>query len=400
MKLQTLILVAFILVFISCNKENEIKIFNKRILNGVVQKGPYLNGTIITIFELNSDLSQTGKVYTTQIESSNGFFSINNLSLTSPYVLLQANGFYFNEVLGTNSSSQFQLSAISDLTDSSTINLNVFSTLERKRVEYLVAIGKPFKDSKIQAESEILRIFNFDKSNILFPEYLDIVKEGEDNAILLAMSAILQGYRTEAELSELLANITDDIKTDGQLNNLSLGTLLINHAKALKLNNVRNNLQDKFTTNDNKLEVSDFEKYVKLFIDSTLFEYTDLIQYPDSGKSGYNLLMYGKTDFIEQVNNKPYDGTFNLNITAIVPKLAQVKILIKFNNDNTWEIDPTNSGWIVEFNWKEPNVFIFTKDNTRELLDLKINLINTGTATIEIFENGLDVPTRVKNIKW
>ena len=46
-------------------------------------------------------------------------------------------------------------------------------------------------------------------------EYLDISQPGDKNAILLAISVILQGYLSVAELSELLANITTDIREDG-----------------------------------------------------------------------------------------------------------------------------------------------------------------------------------------
>jgi len=45
-------------------------------------------------------------------------------------------------------------------------------------------------------------------------ELLDITKSGDNNAILLAVSLILQGFRSEAELTELLAAISNDIRTD------------------------------------------------------------------------------------------------------------------------------------------------------------------------------------------
>jgi hypothetical protein len=43
-------------------------------------------------------------------------------------------------------------------------------------------------------------------------DLLDTSQTGEDNAILLAISLIIQGFRTESELTDLLANISTDIR--------------------------------------------------------------------------------------------------------------------------------------------------------------------------------------------
>lgn len=402
---RTIVLVFVILIIYSCKKEvdksNEI---SKSLLHGSVQKGPFLNGTTITISELNSNLEQTGRVYNTQIDNSIGSFSINNVSLSSQYAILQANGFYFNEITGSNSEAQLTLSALTDLTDSSTININILTTLERKRVEYLISSGKSFEESKSQAREEVLKIFSINKPSMISPEYLDISKGGDDNAILLAVSSILQGYRTESELSELIANITEDIKSDGLIDNTSLGTMLISHAKVLEINKIRQNLQNKYESFNVDANIPDFEKYIKLFVDSTTFIYTDLVQYPDSGKSGYNLLSYSKVDYSGQTGGSLSSTLYKLSIAANIPKLATIKVKIKFNSYNpyTWSIDPTNSGWLVYNNWEtEPGVFYFVRDdNSRENLDAKMNLIGTGTARIEVFENNLEIPIRVKDINW
>jgi hypothetical protein len=48
-------------------------------INGFVQKGPYLNGASITISELTSDLTSTGKNFTSQIPDNKGNFEIKNV---------------------------------------------------------------------------------------------------------------------------------------------------------------------------------------------------------------------------------------------------------------------------------------------------------------------------------
>jgi hypothetical protein len=63
-------------------------------INGYAQKGPYLNGTSITIAELANDLVPTGKNFSSQILDNTGTFEIKNVELTFQYVELRADGFY------------------------------------------------------------------------------------------------------------------------------------------------------------------------------------------------------------------------------------------------------------------------------------------------------------------
>jgi len=113
------------------------------------------------------------------------------------------------------------------------------SSLEKTRIEKLVAEGLSFAEAKKKALAEILAIFSLNKSDIQSSEMLDINKSGDDNAILLAISTILQGYRSDAELSELLANMSADISTDGKLDSEVLGTALISHARFLNPSKIR-----------------------------------------------------------------------------------------------------------------------------------------------------------------
>jgi starch-binding outer membrane protein, SusD/RagB family len=76
-------------------KDQEGKLITTDI-KGAVQKGPFLNGSVVTVSELQDDLSQTGKTYTTEITDSKGSFNLQNISLISNYVEISASGYYFN----------------------------------------------------------------------------------------------------------------------------------------------------------------------------------------------------------------------------------------------------------------------------------------------------------------
>ncbi len=274
-------LVLLICVITSCEKHNNnTNSLSIEKISGYVQKGPYINGSSITVSELSSNLTQTGKTYSSQILDNKGTFELKSIELISQFAELKADGFYFNEIINNNSTAQLTLYALSDLTDKSSLNVNILSSLEKRRVEFLVSQGSSFNDAKSQAQSEILNIFEISKSEMLESERLDITESGDDHAILLAISVILQGHLRVADLSELLANLSNDISEDGELNDSTLGSVLINNAKTIKLSEIRNNLINRYESQGLVVTVPDFEKHVNQFIDNTPFEFTAYIEYP------------------------------------------------------------------------------------------------------------------------
>ena len=165
-------------------------------LSGKVQKGPYVQGTEITVRELDSSMIPTGNTFTGTIDDDTGNFRVKG-TLTYKIVELSAVGYYFNEVSGSLSNATLTLSALSDLTDSSSVNVNLMTHLEKKRVEYLIDNSKmTFAAAKSQAQTEILKIFNINNVPLGNSETLDISKSGDGNAALLAISAILQSDKT------------------------------------------------------------------------------------------------------------------------------------------------------------------------------------------------------------
>ena len=85
-------------------QEVESPILKKAGFSGYVQKGPFSNGSSVTIAELDKNLNQTGKTYFTTISDNLGSFEKKNIALVSNFVTLKADGYYFNEVSGKTSS--------------------------------------------------------------------------------------------------------------------------------------------------------------------------------------------------------------------------------------------------------------------------------------------------------
>jgi hypothetical protein len=380
--------VPIILAISSCKKDpvqNTPSVSSRGVspneISGFVQKGPFSVGSTITLQELLPSLSPTGRVFVSQIKDNRGTFQLSNIFLTSSYVAIRADGFYFNEITGAQSASQITLNCLSDITNKSTINVNLISDLEKPRIEYLISQGVSFSVAKKQAEQEVLKIFNINnKINIPESELLDITHNSDDNAVLLAVSLILQGYRTEGELSNLLASVSYDISTDGVLTDSTLGTALINDAKYLHLDSIRNNINTRWNILGINDTIPDFEKYIHRFIDSTHYHFTNFITYPYSGIFGINLL--NRTDSVY------ISGNLHQSIAAFLPRGATLRIVgqIGFYAGD-------GDGWDWLGTGYQTNIFA---SNRSGLIVYHGAIVATGH--IYFYENGATVPTRVKNV--
>ena len=231
-------------------------------VSGKVQKGPYVQGTEITVRELDSSMTPTGNTFTGTIDDNTGSFSIKG-TLTYKIVELSALGYYFNEVSGSLSNATLTLSALSDLTDSSSVNVNLMTHLEKKRVEYLIDAGLTFAAAKTQAQTEILKIFNIENVTLGNSETLDISKSGDGNAVLLAISALLQSNKSEAELTELLSVINTDIRTDGTLDGSNTKQTLVTAMEYLKpiRSTIRSNIESRYSYLGISVNIPAFESY-------------------------------------------------------------------------------------------------------------------------------------------
>jgi uncharacterized protein (TIGR02145 family) len=263
-----ILIIIMAIIFSGCKKD-EVKIVKQK-LSGQVQKGPYINGTTILLSELNSSLDQTGKIFTTQIVNNSGSFEINNVTLNSRYAEFSANGYFYDEVYGTETESPLFLYGFADINDISTVNINVLTHLERPRVKYLVNQGKTFAEAKKTAQAEVLAMFGFSLPGMKNSEALDISLNSEEDAVLLSISIIVlcQSYGSVADLTKLLAYLSNNIRETGIIQSDSVITQLKNSARYLQLPDIRSNLESRYHEFGIDASIPDFEKYILEFIAS------------------------------------------------------------------------------------------------------------------------------------
>jgi uncharacterized protein (TIGR02145 family) len=230
----------------------------KASIKGVSQKGPFVEGSKATLYELNESFVQTGKSFTDIIADNKGTFEIKSIELVSPYAMLEASGYYRNENTGKVSTAPITLFAIADVREKDQVNVNILTHLEYYRVLNLVESGKSVKDAKKQAQKEIFAVFGIDSDSFKDSEDMSIFGTSESDAALLAISVLLQSDLSEGEFSQRLTNFAQAIKTGGDWNNDAAKNAMTDWAASADLASIKNNILGW----ELSPAVPDFEKYV------------------------------------------------------------------------------------------------------------------------------------------
>ena len=200
--------------------DSEKIVTNLESLDGYTQKGPFLKGSTVYLYELSDGrtLRQTNGNFMSYITSDDGRYQFNARNLVSQYAMVVVDGYYRNEVTGKISDAPIRLRAITEMTERSSANVNLLTNLEFDRVYYLVTQKKmKVRNAKKQAQAEIFKAFHIDTTGFKgSSEDLDVFGTSDADAALLAISILLQGDSDETALSVLLTEISNDMATDGK----------------------------------------------------------------------------------------------------------------------------------------------------------------------------------------
>ena len=270
-KLPLILSMAFIGLFGGCTSENSSEFSKEESLysgpiEGLSQKGPLLTGASVTAQELEGmSLLQTGKSFKGKIINDKGEFLIDNVDIDYPYVLLEANGYFRNEVTGKKSNGSIIMRAVADISDRSQVNINLLTHLEYERVQVLMKQGgMSIADAKRQAEREIVSAF-FDLKDLEMSENLDIFGNSESDAALLAINILLLGNNSEGDFMERFAMLDQDLADNGVWDDSLLKTKIADDACKVDLmigfSKIRKNMEDWKIADG----VAPFESYVRSF---------------------------------------------------------------------------------------------------------------------------------------
>ena len=230
-------------------------------IGGLVQKGPFVTGTSVQVQELDNRLNPTGTSFETQINDDFGSFTLSS-KIASGYIEIVADGQYFNEILNEVTDARIRLRNIAKVAENQTVNINILTTLQTPRLRKLVADGVSFDNAVVQSRKEVLKAFNITADAQAF-DRMSIVGAGADNAILLAVSAIMQQGRNAGELTELVAKVANDISDNGTLDTQSLKSAILASSSSVDPIEVRRNLIERYKSlGHSGVEVPDFYDYL------------------------------------------------------------------------------------------------------------------------------------------
>jgi len=229
--------------------------------NGAFQKGPFVQGTTIEIQELDDSLNPTGTIYNTLTIDHTGRFNLET-PITTKYVEVISTGYYFNEVTGALSDGTLTLRSISDVSTSSSVNVNILTTLTRERIITLVRSGKTYAEARTQAEAEMMTAFGITASPGATFDKMDITQAGVGNGILLAISAILQQGNSVAQLTELIYTFSQNFGPSGTLSTQSIINEIATNSTNVDMAAVRANLLARYTSLGVTVSIPAFESYI------------------------------------------------------------------------------------------------------------------------------------------
>jgi hypothetical protein len=276
---------------VSCEETviKEYKVGETYSIEGYAQKGPFIVGTNVTVAELNEKLFPTGRVFLSTIIDENGRFEIPGVVLESPYVQIKISGRYFSEVTGNVLIDELTLYSLADVRKSEVINVNIITHLESERVANLVQKENlSFNEAKARAFKEFLAVFEWDDLEVESSELLDLSKNDEGGAVLLASACIFERVQDQfVDRLETITNFKEDF-SDGKIDSTRIQNRLLTAASLLNRGQILENLELKY----GDIAFPDFGALLEQFkTNSPYTDYTLLANvFPESLENKINLL--------------------------------------------------------------------------------------------------------------
>ena len=364
------LLFVIILFTVSCQKEPK-QSYN---LSGYAQKGPFLMGSEVTIIELDDGLDPTGKVFFSTIEDNFGYFSFPDVEFRSNYVQLKVEGEYYNEVTGgVNSLSEIILQSIVDISDNSTININIITHLVQARTLQLVNNGIDYSSAYEQAYYELLTIFCIADSDFIKPETLNLCVSDVNGGILLLVSSIIQSNIGSGLIfSEFLTLLTNDFKDNGLIDNELIQKTIGTSGLVLNIDDIIDNLTGRYAELGQAIEPYEGKQFLNNFKISNSYSTIFDTAFPATIEAYQNLVNREDSVIIDQ--SKSYaiaiKGSNDSDISNI-----QIRITSNTDNFSTSGID-----WYVEDNRK---IYLMDYDGTD--LIIPVDFYESGDLELELF---------------
>jgi hypothetical protein len=173
-----------------------------------------------------------------------------------------------------------------------------------------------------------------------------------------------------------------------------IDTLLYNISQ-LNLIDIRNHIEDRYSTSGQSVTIPDFESHIAKFQEKYSDNLYTSFTYPENASPDPEMAPDGIISNILF----PSDTIFKAapySVAAIIPLNKTLKVRIIGSNIT---IGGPIYGW--ELISEYPNGFTINSQRQNALMSMLIHLeYGGGNATIEYYENEAETPTFTKKIKW
>ncbi|RTZ67748.1 MAG: hypothetical protein DSZ29_00195, partial [Aquificaceae bacterium] len=226
------IILAFLALFLTAcgggntpQKAENTSLQVQRIVFGVAQKGPVIEGGSVLVYELDANAERTGRVLQTRTFGKQGNFAFKPPASWGDAVEVIFSGRYFNEAIGHISTDTINLSTIILLPDNTQVsaNINILSTMVAARVRSLLRQNKLSIKEAISLASASLKTITGVSGRRT--NSIDITKSAlsQDNAIALFISGIIVDLANKYQIAtqQLINQLASNFAIDGQLSGVA-----------------------------------------------------------------------------------------------------------------------------------------------------------------------------------
>jgi len=248
--IKKVILILILLVFSGCgggsSSSNTTSVKSSNV-SGLVQKGPFLQGSIVTAYKLNNGIrSNTEKISTTTDDNKGSFNLVVPWSGPTEY---EIKGQYLDENTGSYLNNG-TLVAIVDIVNGSTkkVNINIFTHIAASHIKEMLKNNMNILEAKEESTQKIKEMFSLDLSGDTQLEELDLTDgigshKGDNTQLLKISAAVLNSNNSDDTLEKL----TQLISIDGEVNNdvIDVYSDILEKADEVDLSNVHNILENK-----------------------------------------------------------------------------------------------------------------------------------------------------------